>query len=517
MPYSRNNYNFVIDSSFRPYTQEEILKPLIQYKEAFDKMESGFSDYADKFEKYKEYAKQNPESEAANIYNGYANDFNSAFNNFLEHGLPGSRRALMSLKKRYQSEIGRLDAADKVLQEVLKSRRDEKDSSMLYGTKNLTIDQFLDGKTPNMYRISGNELADLGEKMGKAVSSRIYNYEDAGSIFGGQYNIFKETQGIRPEDLNNWMATAGNELADRILIEKGVPQNLSEEDCIRAKQTVLNNIYKGIVYNENTKPYDNGEYMSKAQRDASNRGWANFYLDATDKGYSYDKKTGTLTYNSTRDNRSKPKDSTDLSRFLSSDMKKLKENNFEAKSNELISSFGPNPSDFSITKVSTSSTNKMPPLFVNAWHANAKRGFDIGESGDFYDTKDAKKYSIDRVQSEEAKQQLRDYVAEIFPDVVDGLTNEEIDKVINKMTFTRDEDHLSRSHFRLSFPGVEDDGTIKNQTLFRQFLTDVNRIKWEAYNNRFVNVNEPTEVPKEEKVEKKQENPNGAPKVGFDE
>ena len=40
MPYRRNNYDFVIDSSFQPFSMNEMLTPFMQYKDAYEKAEA---------------------------------------------------------------------------------------------------------------------------------------------------------------------------------------------------------------------------------------------------------------------------------------------------------------------------------------------------------------------------------------------------------------------------------------------------------------------------------------------
>ena len=264
------NYNYVVDSHYKPYSLQDMLVPLTAYKEAFEKAEADYLDYNGKMDTFRyleQVAKDNPDSEAAKIYKGYADEMNRQFDDFSKNGLNiNNRRGLTQLKRRYSGEIGRLETANQALQEEIKRRRESKDTSMLYGNNNLTIDDFLDNREPNLYKISGNELMSLGQEMGKAISQRRYRAGEDGSIMGGQYNIFKETQGISPEELGYFMQTEGTRIADSILAERGATKNLSGDDYLRARQSVLNGIYSGIVYNESNKPMSNGEYTSAYQR-----------------------------------------------------------------------------------------------------------------------------------------------------------------------------------------------------------------------------------------------------------
>ena len=271
MPYSRNNYSFVIDSSFRPYTQEEILRPLIDYKNAYDKAEAAYTEYGDKLDKYRDFAMQNPDTEAAQIYNNYANDYNTAFNTFLERGLPGSRRSLLQLKKRYQGEIGVLDNADKALQEELKLRRElsAKDPSLLFAEKDLNLNSFLHNKRPNLYSISAEDLRKEGSTYAQAASSRIYSdsrIQDVNKYF----QDIIQTQGIRPEVLNAWREQlisipAFDKAVDDILTARGVTKNLTGDDYETARQSVINGIMEGSVYKEARKTEQNPDVLTRAQ------------------------------------------------------------------------------------------------------------------------------------------------------------------------------------------------------------------------------------------------------------
>ena len=46
----------VIDSKFRPFSYDELVKPLTQYKEAYDKVEAQYSDLVSQTEQWKDIA-----------------------------------------------------------------------------------------------------------------------------------------------------------------------------------------------------------------------------------------------------------------------------------------------------------------------------------------------------------------------------------------------------------------------------------------------------------------------------
>lgn len=287
MPYRRGNYSFVIDSSFQPFSMQELLTPFLSYKENFEKTEAAYSDLTNKADKFKYLSETLPEgSQARQIYEGYANELNKQATDLAQNGLSmGNRRALTNLKRRYQGEIGRLMSADEAMQEERKLRRtmNAKDSSMLYANDNLAIDDFLDDNTPNLYNISGTELYTRGTAAGKAASSRVYSAGDEGSTLNGYYRKWVERNGYSKKSMDAFRANASaipelQQAADDILKERGVTANLTGNNLERARQSVLNGIIDGAVYAESVKPVRDEGRMSAAQAASNALGWANHNL-----------------------------------------------------------------------------------------------------------------------------------------------------------------------------------------------------------------------------------------------
>lgn len=257
------NYAFVVDNSFQPFSMQEMLVPFSAYKDAYEKSEEQYNDLSDKSDKFKYLSETLPEgSKARKLYEGYANDLAKQAEDLAHNGLSMSnRRALTSMRRRYQGEIGRLLQADEAMREEKKLRRSlsAQDSSMLYAIDNLDIDSFLDGDTPNLYNISGNELYTRGAAAGKAASSRVFSAGDAGSTLNGYYRDYVQKMGYSRDTIQKFYKdmSAIPELqmaADAILEERGVNQNLTGNNLQRARQSVINGMIDGAIYQENHNP-----------------------------------------------------------------------------------------------------------------------------------------------------------------------------------------------------------------------------------------------------------------------
>lgn len=271
---SNGNYSYVIDNSFQPFSMQEMLVPFSAYKEAYEKSEEQYNELSEKADKFKYLSETLPEgSKARELYEGYANDLTKQAEDLAHNGLTMSnRRALTSLRRRYQGEIGRLLQADEAMKEEKKLRRSlsAQDSSMLYAIDNLNIDSFLDDNTPNLYNISGNELYTRGAAAGKAASSRVFSAGDAGSTLNGYYRDYVQKMGYSRDTIQKFYKdmSAIPELqmaADAILEERGVNQNLTGYNLQRARQSVINGMIDGAVYQENHNPQRDLDVLTSAE------------------------------------------------------------------------------------------------------------------------------------------------------------------------------------------------------------------------------------------------------------
>ena len=274
------NYSFVIDSSFQPFTLQEMLVPFTAYKDVYEKSEEDYMKLTSEADKFKYLSETLPEdSKARQIYEGYANGLRAQAADLAQSGLTmGNRMALTDYKRRYQGEIGRLVEADTAMKAEKELRRKTlaQDPSMLYALENFNIDQFLDSNTPNLYGVSGNTLYAKGAAAGKADSSRVFSAGDAGSTLGGYYRDYVQKMGYNAETIAKFrqdMSTipALQQRVDDILAAEGVIGNLTGESLNRARQQVINGIIDGAVYSETHNPQRDLGVMSATEKAADER------------------------------------------------------------------------------------------------------------------------------------------------------------------------------------------------------------------------------------------------------
>lgn len=295
------NYSYVIDSTFQPFSMQEMLVPFTAYKEAFEKTEEAYNDLSDKSDKFKYLSETLPEgSKARALYEGYANDLRQRAEDLAHNGLTmGNRRALTSMKRRYQGEIGRLLQADERLKEERKLRQslNAQDASRIYSTENLSIDDFLDDNTPNLYNVSGKELYAAGAAAGKAASSRVFSAGDAGSTLNGYYIDYVQKNGYSPEIIQKFyekMSTIPElqKAAEDIAVQYGVDKNLTGYGLERATKSILRGMIDGAIYQESHSPQRDLGKMTAAEQAADTRARQQTAIAAWSNGLKSDGKGG---------------------------------------------------------------------------------------------------------------------------------------------------------------------------------------------------------------------------------
>lgn len=295
------NYSYVIDSTFQPFSMQEMLVPFTAYKEAFEKTEEAYTDLSDKSDKFKYLSETLPEgSKARALYEGYARDLRQRAEDLAHNGLTmGNRRALTSMKRRYQGEIGRLLQADEKLKEERKLRQslNAQDASRIYSTENLSIDDFLDDNTPNLYNVSGKELYAAGAAAGKAASSRVFSAGDAGSTLNGYYRDYVQKMGYSPETIQKFyenMSTIPElqRAAADIAAQYGVDKNLTGYGLERATKSILRGMIDGAVYQESHSPQRDLGKMTAAEQAADTRAKQQTAIAAWSNGLKSDGKGG---------------------------------------------------------------------------------------------------------------------------------------------------------------------------------------------------------------------------------
>ncbi len=312
MAYRHGNYDFVIDSSFTPFTMQEMLVPFAAYKEAYEKDEAAYIDLRKQADKFKYLSETLPEnSEAKQLYEEYANRLNTAAQDFSTHGRGMSNmRDLFNLKADYEGTIGMLDKADTNLQKELELRRQmsAKDPSILWSTptESLNIDSYLYGKRPNDFGISGDALYAAGAQAAQAASKRKFIYNDQETTLGGYFYDIVKKLGYGPEAVAKFRSDMESipELKaqyDNIVKSYNLENNLTGDSRGAADTQIIRGMIDGMLYSEEHSQQRDYDMLTASEQKSLDLQRENMNRQAAASGLFWDENSKSYKYDITKD------------------------------------------------------------------------------------------------------------------------------------------------------------------------------------------------------------------------
>lgn len=197
-----------INSKFKPYSYDELVKPLIYYKEAYDKIEKDYSDLAAQAEAFKDIASQEENPEAYKLYKGYSDKLDKAMEDFSKGMTAANRKDLMKLKRDYSSSIGTISRAYQQASEENKRRSDilAKNPNIKMKNRAVKVDEYLGGKTPTNDYIDTSELLKRATLDFGNIAKTIVSDPKFKATANKYLNNVELSQGITPETLQKIMS-----------------------------------------------------------------------------------------------------------------------------------------------------------------------------------------------------------------------------------------------------------------------------------------------------------------------
>lgn len=150
-----------INSEFKPFTYDELTKPLNDYTEAYNKVEEQYATLAQQTEAWKNIATQENSPEAYAMYKKYSDELNAVVEDFSRGMTIQNRGKLSGLKSRYASEITPISIAYDAMQKANAYRdtiKGQDDSAVFNVDRYNSLDDFLNGQMADNTFISGKNL-----------------------------------------------------------------------------------------------------------------------------------------------------------------------------------------------------------------------------------------------------------------------------------------------------------------------------------------------------------------------
>ena len=297
-----------LDTKFNPFTYDEMVKPLLYYKQAYDEAEAAYSDLVTQTEAWKDIANRENSPEAFEMYQRYSGDLSRAVEDFSQGMTAKNKRALLGLKRRYAQDITPIARASEAMKEANDLRaKAGSDAIFEVGAYN-SLDSFLHGKTANNKYQSREALTKRAAAMTEAAMAEALRDPDFKKAMGDQFWMITQHTGGSYEDLVEAMKVgmADNPIAQNRFSE--IRQSLLQKAGIQnydaaGQQAIIDAIDTGL-YAGLDKPVRsfqaNADHITPAEKMRIGLQASGIALDAASRGFVKDSK-GNWVYDPSKD------------------------------------------------------------------------------------------------------------------------------------------------------------------------------------------------------------------------
>lgn len=254
-----------IGSKFQPYTLAEMLVPYQTYKQEFDKREELYNTYAENAGLIGSQLDDTLDKDLMDtVYNPYMQELNQAAATLSSKGLSSeNRKTLQNLRRRFGSDIAPIKVATEARAEARKNwdKLSSQDRTLMTNANPYyqAVSSYMNGKSPETYYVSGNELYGRGKALAEAFSRTLRDVpegEALASTLGGQYYRITKQYGPDSKQMQDFM----NDVADSIPELRSQVEDIlsntdigkkgfTDADKNKAKQYIIEGMKAGLSGN----------------------------------------------------------------------------------------------------------------------------------------------------------------------------------------------------------------------------------------------------------------------------
>ena len=197
-----------IGSRFRPFSYDELVRPLQEATQSHKLLEDAYSELSTKANIWENIADQTTDPVAYSLYKNYSDDLKQQVDILNSQGLtPDSRQNMMNLRARYSSDIFPIEQAYARRRELAEEQRKAKmqDPTIMFqrDVNTLSLDDFLsnpelDYGASYSGALLEKQAGDAAENFAKAITNNPRVWE---SILGSQYFQTYMQLGYTPQDI----------------------------------------------------------------------------------------------------------------------------------------------------------------------------------------------------------------------------------------------------------------------------------------------------------------------------
>jgi hypothetical protein len=206
-----------LDTQFNPFTYDEMVKPLLYYKQAYDAAEASYADLAQQTEAWKDAVNRENSPEAFEMYQRYSGDLNNIVDDFSRGMNARNRSQLLNMKRRYAQDIQPIANASAALKEANDLRVKAGPDAIFEVNGYNSLDDFLHGKVANNKYQSKDALTKKTAAITEAAMAQALQDPEFKKAMGDQFWQITQHTGGSYKDLME--AIQGNAVAQNKFAE----------------------------------------------------------------------------------------------------------------------------------------------------------------------------------------------------------------------------------------------------------------------------------------------------------
>lgn len=271
-----------IGSKFQPYTLAEMLVPYQAYKQEFDKREELYNTYAENAGLIGSQLDDTLDKDLVDtVYNPYMQELSQAASELSSKGLsPENRKNLQNLRRRFGSDIAPIKVASEARAEARKNwdKLSSQDKTLMTNANPYyqAVSSYMNGKSPETYYVSGNELYGRGKALAEAFSKtlrEVPNGEALANTLGGQYYRITKQYGPDSKQMQDFMNDVADSIpelrsqVDDILSNTDIgKKGFTDTDRNKARQYIIEGMKAGLSGNTEVQYLENKNFIDPYRR-----------------------------------------------------------------------------------------------------------------------------------------------------------------------------------------------------------------------------------------------------------
>lgn len=235
------NYSLVVNSSFKPFSYQEMLSPVLMATQAHQELENQYGELATKASVWEKLANEQTDKEVYDMYKSYADDLNAQADLLAKEGLNAtSRRDMLNMRARYSKEITPIEQAY-----TARQKQAEEQQKALLQDPTLMLSRRASTTKLSDY-IRNPQLAyeaQSGALITKRVADELKNYKetllregDWQSTASGQLLERRKSTGLTREDIQMIMENPNafpeiHQLIENVISSTGI-KNWNDQQAL---------------------------------------------------------------------------------------------------------------------------------------------------------------------------------------------------------------------------------------------------------------------------------------------